>query len=166
MDDFSPEQPRLQPPPVATDIPQQPMFYEPTQEERTFATLAHALQMAGWWIAPLIILLSKSYSRFVKFHALQALLLQIVHTMVYILGLAVWIAFIFGSIASTAAKGNVDKFEPPIAIFAFMPILWLLIFGMWVLILVWTIMYSIKAGKGEWAGYPLFGRLARYILNF
>ena len=26
-----------------------------TQDERTMATLAHALQVAGWWIAPLII---------------------------------------------------------------------------------------------------------------
>jgi uncharacterized membrane protein len=50
-----------------------------TQDERTMATLAHALQVVGWWIAPLIIFLIHRKSRFVSFHALQALLLQIVY---------------------------------------------------------------------------------------
>ncbi len=45
----------------------------PTQDERTFAMLAHLLAcFGGGFIAPLIILLSKKDSRFVKFHAIQA----------------------------------------------------------------------------------------------
>ncbi|MGA9509258.1 MAG: DUF4870 domain-containing protein [Candidatus Sulfotelmatobacter sp.] len=40
------------------------------------ATLAHVLQLVGGWIAPLVIFLVKRNSRFVSFHALQALLLQ------------------------------------------------------------------------------------------
>jgi uncharacterized membrane protein len=43
--------------------------------------------------------------------------------------------------------------------------MWFAMFGMYVLILVLTIMYSIKAGKGEWANYPVLGRLARYMCN-
>ena len=50
-----------------------------TQDERTMATLANALQVVGWWIAPLIIFLIHRKSRFVSFHALQALLLQIAY---------------------------------------------------------------------------------------
>jgi hypothetical protein len=33
------------------------------------ATLAHALQLIGSWIAPLIIFLIRRHSRFVSFHA-------------------------------------------------------------------------------------------------
>ena len=43
------------------------------------ATLAHIVQVVGWWIAPLVIFLLKRESRFVSFHALQALLLQIAY---------------------------------------------------------------------------------------
>src|SRR5438067_7517059 len=52
-------------------------LYDPTPDERTYATLAHALQMTGWFIGPLVILIAKSSSKFVKFHALQALMLQV-----------------------------------------------------------------------------------------
>jgi uncharacterized membrane protein len=41
----------------------------PSQDERTMAVLAHALQVVGWWIAPLIIFVLKRQSRFVAFHA-------------------------------------------------------------------------------------------------
>ena len=50
---------------------------EPTQDERTMATLAHVLQMVGGFLAPLIIFFIRRESRFVSFHALQVLFLQI-----------------------------------------------------------------------------------------
>src|SRR5919201_6757797 len=56
----------------------------PTQEERSLATLAHVLQIVGWWIAPVIIFAIKRESRFVSFHALQALLLQIGYILLFI----------------------------------------------------------------------------------
>lgn len=139
-------------------------FYVPTQDERTYATLAHALQMPGWWIAPLVILLTKRESRFVKFHATQVLLLQLFHFALIITTMVVFFAVIFASIARAANTG-VQRPEPPAALFVFMPFMWLIMFGMYVLVLVLTILYSIKAGKGEWANYPLLGQLARYILN-
>lgn len=143
--------------PVAPASP----FYEPTQDERTFATLAHALQIPGWWIAPLIILLTKKESRFVKFHATQALLLQCLHVMVTVTTMVVFFAVMLGTIAHAGAP----KPEPPMALFAFMPFVWLAMFGMYVLVLVLSIMYAIKAGRGEWAGYPVIGSIARYMLN-
>ncbi len=137
-------------------------FYEPTQDERTFATLAHALQMPGWWIAPLIILLTKRESRFVKFHATQVLLLQCFHVAVTITTMVIFFAAMFGAMAS---GGGLPKGQPPTAMFIFMPFMWLIMFSMYGLILVLSIMYSIKAGKGEWANYPVLGQLARYMLN-
>ena len=46
----------------------------PTQDEKTMAMLAHILQIFTWWIGPLVIFLVKQDSKFVRFHALQALL--------------------------------------------------------------------------------------------
>ena len=51
---------------------------EPTADEKTMATLAQVLQIIGSWIAPLVIYLLRRESKFVSFHALQALLWQVV----------------------------------------------------------------------------------------
>ena len=81
----------------------------PTQDEMTMATLAHALQLIGSWIAPLIIFLVKRESRFVSFHALQALLLQICYTILIVVAMVGWFAAIFSTVAFHAA----DKTAPP-----------------------------------------------------
>jgi uncharacterized membrane protein len=132
-----------------------------TQDERTMATLAHALQVIGWWIAPLIIFLIQRKSRFVSFHALQALLLQIANLIVMGGFMVLWFVMIFAMIAHQSA----DKNAPPVALFVVMPIVWLGFMGMWIFVLVIAIVYAIKAGRGEWANYPLIGRIARRILK-
>lgn len=45
------------------------------------------LQIMLWWIAPLAIFLIKRDSKFVSFHALQALLLQTIYVLTIIAGL-------------------------------------------------------------------------------
>ncbi|HET7748818.1 MAG TPA: hypothetical protein VFK81_05520 [Terriglobales bacterium] len=35
----------------------------------------------------------------------------------------------------------------------------------WTLMLVIAIVYAIKAGRGEWAEYPVLGRVSRKILK-
>ena len=57
----------------------EPILTQPTLDERTMAILAHMLPIVGLWIAPLIIFVVKRESRFVSFHALQALLLQVTY---------------------------------------------------------------------------------------
>ena len=135
---------------------------EPTQDERTLATLAHALQMVGWWIAPLVIFFVKRESKFVAFHALQALFLQIILLVVWFGGMGVWFAVLFGTVFK---EGTPPSNAPPPGIFLFMPFLWLLFMGAWVLVLVLAIVYAIKAGRGEWAGYPILGAWARRALK-
>ena len=101
-----------------------------------------------------------------KFHATQALLLQCLHVMVTATTMVVFFAVMIGSIARAGIQaGGVDKMQPPVALFAFMPLMWLAMFGMYVVVLVLSIMYAIKAGKGEWANYPVIGPIARYMLN-
>jgi uncharacterized Tic20 family protein len=140
-----------------------PSMNEPTQDERTMATLAHALQLIGSWIAPLIIFLINRQSRFVSFHALQALLLQICHVIAIFLAVALWIVIIFSSIMTSAAAKPPSA--PPLAFFVVFPLVWLLIVAVGIFMLVIAIVYSIKAGRGEWAEYPVLGRIARRLLK-
>lgn len=132
-----------------------------TQDERTMATLAHALQVVGWWIAPLIIFLIHRKSRFVSFHALQALLLQIVYMVLMGGCMVLWFVVIF----STVLHSSAAKSAPPPAIFIVFPIIWLGFMSMWIFVLVLAVVYAIKAGRGEWANYPIIGRMARHLLK-
>ena len=127
------------------------------------ATLAHALQVVGWWIAPLIIFAVKRDSRFVAFHALQALLLQVAILVLWVLGMIGFFATMFATIPFNT--GSTPPNGPPTAFFFFFPVFWLLGMGGWILVLVLAIVYAIKAGRGEWANYPIFGKLARRILK-
>jgi uncharacterized membrane protein len=125
------------------------------------ATLAHALQLIGAWIAPLIIFLVKRESRFVSFHALQALLFQICYMILIFMATGGWFVLTF----STLALHFGDKNAPPTAFFALFPLIWLVFMACGILNLVIAIVYAIKAGQGEWAEYPVLGRLARKMLK-
>jgi uncharacterized protein len=133
----------------------------PNQDERTMATLAHVLQLVGGCIAPLVIFLVKRDSRFVKFHALQALLLQLVQLLVMGVVMVGWFALIF----STVVLHPGSKGAPPPAIFLVFPLFWVGFMGLWGLVLVVAIVYGIKAGQGEWVAYPVLGNLARRMLK-
>jgi uncharacterized protein len=135
---------------------------EPTQDERTMALLAHLLQIVGWWIAPLVFFLIKRQSKFVSFHALQALLLQATCMLLMGVGVVLWFGVFFLTIALAPATRNAP---PPPELFILMPILWLCWMGMWVIVLLAAIVYGVKAGRGEWAEYPFLGRLSRKILK-
>jgi len=135
---------------------------EVTSDERTMGVLAHVLQVVGWWIAPLIIFLIKRESRFVSFHALQALLLQILYIAFMAVFMVVWFAGFFLMMSHMPEGKNA---APPPAFFILMPLIWLGWMGMWAVMLVVAIVYGVKAGRGEWAEYPLLGRLARKILK-
>ena len=126
------------------------------------ATLAHALQLIGSWIAPLIIFLIRRHSRFVSFHALQALLLQIIHVIIVVILMMIWFSTIF-SIIFRQTSGKPPEFPP--ALLVLVPLVWLGFMTLWVGTLIIAVLYAIKAGRGEWADYPILGKLARKILK-
>jgi uncharacterized protein len=138
---------------------------EPTSDEKTMAIFAHVFQLFGGWIAPLIIFLVKRQSRFVSFHALQALLLQIVHLVVVFVFMMVWFAAIFGTLFSSMAHSQPGRVEPPVGLFVVFPLFWLVLMADWIAILLVAIIYGIKASRGEWAEYPVIGKWARKILK-
>jgi uncharacterized membrane protein len=137
-------------------------WVDTTPDERTMATLAHALQLIDSWIAPLVIFLIRRRSRFVSFHALQALLLQIVHTIIVIALMMLWFTMIF-TIIFHQTSGKPPEFPP--ALLILVPLVWLGFMAMWVGTLIIAILYAVKAGRGEWADYPVLGKLARKILK-
>jgi uncharacterized membrane protein len=134
-----------------------------TSDERTMGTLAHVLQLVGGWIAPLVIFLVKRDSRFVSFHALQALLLQALYFVLMMVVMAAFFVFVVAGIAFHQPTAQNNSLPPGFIIL--FPLIWLGVMGWWVFILVVAIVYGIKAARGEWAEYPLLGRLARRILR-
>jgi uncharacterized membrane protein len=136
-----------------------------TQDEKAFAGLAHALMTCTWWIGPLVIYLTKKESRFVSFHALQALFWQIIFTVLYFGGIAVWMVFVFSTIALHPLNRPANQ-PFPVGVFILLPFFWLFIMGAFAVTLTLAIMYCLKAMRGEWAGYPIIGRWARRIVGF
>jgi uncharacterized membrane protein len=137
---------------------------EITSDEKTMATLAHVLQLVGWWIAPLIIYLVKRDSKFVAFHAMQALLWQLILLVVWFSAMIVWFFTIFFVVFSHAGKAGSPQ-PPSPGFFLGFAILWLSVMGVMGINLVLAIFYGVKAGRGEWAAYPIIGRWARRIVN-
>ena len=136
----------------------------PTQDEKTMAMLAHILQIFTWWIGPLVIFLVKQDSKFVRFHALQALLWQITLMVLGMIGVFLWIAVIFSTVFSTIGKAPPNQ-APPIALFAEMGLIWMGFMAVYLSNILFGILFGIKAGRGEWTSYPLLGRWARHIVK-
>ena len=135
---------------------------EPTQDERTMATLAHILQLVGGFIAPLIIFFIRRESRFVSFHALQVLFLQIVYVLFSMVFMVAWFGLIFGTVFAQAGR---SQGAPPPLFFLFVPLIWGFFMLAWITVLATAIVYGIKAGRGEWANYPVLGGWARRVLH-
>lgn len=138
--------------------------YSTTQDERTMAVLAHVLQIVGSWIAPLVIFLLRPNSKFVRFHALQALLLQLLFLLFWGCAMVAYVAFLLAFVGRIQ-HGSREVADFPSAIVLVIMSTMLFGWGFWILGLLAAILYSIKAGRGEWANYPLLGPLARRFLG-
>ncbi len=136
-----------------------------TSDERTMAVLAHVLQLIGGWIAPLVIFFVKRQSRFVSFHALQVLLFEgVCLFLTMLVSGVVFVAFAIG-LSTGAWSLPREHTGPPIAFFLFFGVFWMGFVVLWLIRLLLAIIYGVKAGRGEWAEYPLLGSLSRRILN-
>ena len=130
-----------------------------TQDDRTMAFLAHLLQIFTGFIAPLVIYLVRPRSRFVRFHALQALIWQLCWFGLFMGGLIFFIISV--ALASSQDGSHPQTSEAPPAVIASFLIFWLfwmIALAMSVSNFVLAIRYGIKANRGEWAGYPIIGK--------
>ena len=75
----------------------------PSKDECVIAMLAHVLMIFSWFWAPLIIYFAKRDSRFVAFHALQALYWQLI---AFCGGVVCFVAFIVVMITTTFASAG------------------------------------------------------------
>jgi uncharacterized protein len=119
-------------------------------DEKLWGMLAHLLALLGYvvvvgeYIAPLVIyLVYKDRSRFVAFHALQALSFQL-------LALAVTIALMLFSVVTL---GCGILLAVPLGI------------ALAIAVLVYTIIAAIQANNGVWYELPIVGRWARNTLQ-
>ena len=77
-------------------------------------------------------------------------------------GLILWLGVLFLAMAVAPASGHS---HPPPEFFILMPVLWLSLMGMGLMVLLAAIVYGVRAGRGEWAEYPILGQLALKILK-
>ena len=87
------------------------------------AFLAHLLQAFTGFIGPLIIFCVKQDSRFVKFHALQALVWQLCYMALIFFASIAFFFTIFSSVAHIPPGSHQG---PPLGFFIFLPVFWLL----------------------------------------
>lgn len=113
------------------------------------AVLSHLGPFAGGFILPLILYLIEKgkpdRNRFVCHHACEALNFAITFYLCWFGG---FIALFATSIASIPDSPNAD---PPVGIFVFFPLMFILM-GLY---FVFGIVGMIKAGKGVWGRYPV-----------
>jgi hypothetical protein len=136
-----------------------PVALVPAQDERTLGLLAHILQIVAGWLGPLIILLIRRDSRFVTFHALQVLFLQLARlALMMATGACLFVGFLFFAMMP---HGHMPSPFPILFFPAFM-LAW---FGPWIAVVVMGIVYGVRANQGEWAEYPVVGPMARKVLH-
>lgn len=105
-----------------------------SQDDKTMAMLSYILGIFTGFIGPLVLwLIKKDQSKFVAFHALQALLLHAAVTIGYVLS-SVLVVFLIGFLTYPA---------------------------FFILGLVFSILAGLAANRGEWYEMPLVGKIAR-----
>lgn len=119
------------------------------------ALLAHLLQVFTGFFGPLVIFCIRQNSRFVKFHALQAVVWQVCYMALFLGGFMLFFLSAFVSILHDASHHTATT--PPTFLFLF-PLLWLFGMGGWITNVILGVLYGLKAQRGEWAAYPVIGR--------
>ncbi len=141
------------------DYRERPDPVPPTQDERTFAMLAHLLAcFGGGFIAPLIILLAKKDSRFVKFHAIQALVMSVALFAVFFGGFFITMIV---TVSTGMARTPGSLRGPPVAFLLMFPLFGLSMMA-WV---VTSIVLGVRANEGRWSALPGIGRLTRKLMG-
>jgi len=100
----------------------------------------------------------RKQSKYVSFHALQALFFQIAFGL---LVLVLVIAAVVFTVAGAAAQSEYGGGAPPVFAMLLFGLVWLVAMGGGLATLILGILYGIKANNGEWAAYPVVGDWAR-----
>lgn len=132
----------------------------PSQEERTFAALAHAsiianpVNLLGIIGAMLIWVTQRHRSLFVAHHALQALVFQVVGLLIFMLLSLVWGGCLIVSLVPVMIRPALYRTDLPISF-------WLAVFSGIIVVIVLCI-WVLYGLIGSWAAWN--GQLFRYSL--
>src|ERR1700735_897275 len=137
---------------------------EPSSDEKTMATLAQVLQIIESWIAPLVIYLLRRESKFVSFHAMQALLWQIAVLILWMGAMFVWFGVIFSFVFSHGGQ-QASSNVPPTRMILGIGTVGLMAMAIAITNVFLAMFYGIKASNGKWAEYPVIGKLARQTVG-
>ena len=160
MSDFPSLPPDLTPPNAADQTAAPALLPEPARDECTLGMLAHILQIFSWLIGPMIIFLVRKDSRFVRYHALQAVFFQLLVMLLWGAAMLALFAGFFTAIARHNGAVGPAAIGFPILFFA---VFWGGCALTWLLNLVLGIVYGLRANNGEWAGYPGIKYLAAKV---
>ena len=144
--------------------PPNPGSSAPTADEKSMAMMSHLLMIFAGFIPPLVIYLVRRDSKFVAFHAMQGLLWHVLMFILQFFGIAGIMVSMFFTLPHVPQKPDAPNLFP-VVFFGFFGVFWILFMLMWMTNTILGIVYCIKASRGEWAEYPLFGRLARRIVG-
>lgn len=136
----------------------------PTSDERSMAILAHVLSIFSSFVAPLIIyLMKRKESRFVGFHALQALVWHVGFMVAWFgISIAFLVAMVSGAVQfpgppRAGAQGGVPF--PPLSLGFFA--VWFAMMLLWFVNIGFSVYLAIRSGTGKWSHYPLVGALVQ-----
>jgi uncharacterized membrane protein len=105
-------------------------------------------------IIAIISLIMEKENRFVKFHALQSLLL---HVAAIVLMIALWIIWIVVAVAGMAAAAATESGALGGLVGALLGLIWLVFI---VVYLLGLILSAVKAYQGAWFKLPIIGGMA------
>ena len=133
----------------------------PREDERTMAMLTEIISVFAGFLGPLIILIIKRDSKFVSFYALQCLFWHLLYGFVFVI---IFMVVFFGMFAQIATLPKHPNAPPPVGLFLGFPLIFLSFLGLWVINIALGIIFALKARSGEWARYPIVGRLALKLI--
>lgn len=130
-----------------------------TSEERLLALFSHLSIFMGGIALPIIFwAINKEKSKFVSFHALQALFFHISYIVVLVF-VIIFMAFGGAGIGMLSAVASHSKNSPPVFFIFFIIALYAFMFLYIFACMGYAIYIGIKAYNGEFKKYPIIGNI-------
>ncbi len=135
------------------------------RDEKSNAMLAHILTIFGGFLAAgIIYLVKRRESRFISFHALQALLWHLMLFAVLLLGFVAFAVFMIATARIPPTPPSSHQ-APPVALFLGFFAFWLVMMLSWASNTGFSIYLAIRANEGKWTRYPAVGSLAMRLTD-
>lgn len=132
---------------------------EPDSDEKMLALFSHLSIFLGGIVLPIIFwAINKDKSRFVRFHALQAIFFQIAYLVIIIAFIIIMVFVAIGAGVISAGTFAAGK-DGSIFIIAAMIIFYGLIFLSIFIFFGYGIFLAVKSYKGELRRYPVIGKI-------